>query len=105
MSTKVKESPEVIRTRKKLKKMIAEQNKHITPQALHKIRESILLRIQHDQGQRINLKGKTFTVFDNNQHSESPHNKYIQRLLSHLKKDLKQETRPLKSMMGRIIGS
>ncbi len=100
---KAKESAQVTKARKKLLQQMGEENKHITAQALDQIRKSMHYWIARHAGERVNLKTKEITIFDENRHSASPQNRFILNLQHHL-----QGIPPKKSakkLKGRIKSS
>src|SRR5262249_44866292 len=100
---KAKESAQISKARRKLLQQMAEENKHITTQALEQIRKSMHYWIARHSGERINLKAKEITIFDENRHSAQPQNRFILDLLQHLQGlPTKRSARKLK---GRIKSS
>jgi hypothetical protein len=97
---KAKESAQILKARKKLLQQIADENKHVTAQALDKIRKSIHHWISRHADDRINLKSKEITLFDENRHSAKPQNRFILNLLQNLKDTSKQKS---KKLTGRIV--
>jgi len=89
MPSKASDSPQVERARKKLRKQFEKENQKIHPETLSMIRKQIESWLSKNSKNRINLKEKTITLFDANQHSESPHNIYVLNLLDTLKKGQK----------------
>lgn len=98
---KAKESAQVLKARKKLMQQMAEENEHITAQALDKIRKSIHYWIARHAGERIDLKSKEITLFDENRHSVGPQNKYILNLLQSLQSGRKTKRSSTK-LIGRV---
>ena len=87
MSTKTKESIQVKRARKKLQKQLQEEEKMVTPQALRKMSESIHLWLSRHSEERIPLKDKNITLFDENQHSAKIRSRFVTSLLKELGRD------------------
>jgi Holliday junction resolvase-like predicted endonuclease len=100
MVTKAKESPLIIKARKKLKQNINAENKQITPQALEKIRKTIHHWISRHGSERVTLKSKV-TVFDENQHSAKPQNRFVMHLLKNLESPMPKKSGS-KNLAGRI---
>lgn len=101
MITKAKESPQVTRARKKLKKQFQEQSRLINAQALKEMDEGIRLWLERHSSERIKLQNKTITIFDENQHPEKIHSKFIHKLLGQLQQEsAKKSTR--KTLHGRV---
>lgn len=103
MAIKAKESPQVLKARRKLKKQMAEENKRITANALREMAKNIAHWLARHQKERIPLKDKTITLFDSNRHSARTQSKFINHLLQGLKQD-KEQTEP-KPLGGRITQS
>lgn len=101
MRVKAKESPQVLKMRRKLKKQMVEEHRHVTPKALKETRRIMENWIARHQGERIDLKNKTIAVFDENLHSAKTHSKYVLHLLSTLK-HAKPKTKSTKDLSGRI---
>lgn len=99
---KAKESAQVLKARKKLLQQMADENKHVTAQALDKIRKSIHYWIARHASERVSLKSKEITLFDENRHSAKPQNKFILNLLQNLKDSPQQKS---KKLAGRISQS
>jgi hypothetical protein len=96
MQIKAKESSQVAKARKKLEGQMAIENKLITTQALGNIRKSMHNWIARHHDERISLKEKTVTLFDENEHPAKPQNKFILSLLKNIS---------TKSKKGRKIQS
>jgi hypothetical protein len=102
MNVKAKDSPQVQKAHKKLKKQLAAEEKLITSTALDKMDEFINRWIARNAKERIQLKRNSVTLFDENKHSAKNQNRYIYRIIHHLKTDLaKKES--LKPYKGRIL--
>lgn len=88
MAVKAKESAQVQKARRKLKKQLGGENKRVNKKALEQIRETMKRWIRRHDGERINLMNKTFTLFDENKHTERSHDRHIQALMQRLQKGL-----------------
>lgn len=80
MTTKAKESPRVKRMRQKLKRQIAQEHKKMTNQALDQMSAAIKQLIRRHEGERVRLKDKAITLFDENRHSAKEKSKAILKL-------------------------
>lgn len=100
MLIKSQESVQIRRARRKLKKQLQEEEKKITPEALQKVSESIYLWLSRHSEERIALKDKNITLFDENQHSAKIKSKFIDSLLKDLQRKSESENRLLQ---GRKI--
>lgn len=101
MKEKAKESAHVRKTREKLKQRLEATEKKITPEALRDTSQAIQKWIARHSKDRINLKDKTITLFDENKHSASPHNKIVTSLLKQLQSEATKE-KEVKNLSGRI---
>lgn len=101
MVTRAKESRQVQKARRKLKHQIAEENKHMTPKALQKMRRVIEYWISRHYQDRVTLKNKEISVFDENKHPAKIHSKFITNLMKNIKQ-LAPEQVPLGPLTGRI---
>jgi hypothetical protein len=101
MSAKAKESAQVKKARKKLKQQLDTEHKRITKEALDKMTESIQRWISRHANERLPLKDKSFTLFDENQHSARTKSKFIQHLLGDLKNQMRK-SESLQTLEGRI---
>ncbi len=84
---KAKESNQVKKARQKLKKQINEEHKKINPQSIQKMSESIKNWISRHASERVNLKDKSFSVFDENQHSAKVKSHFIRKLNNQLREE------------------
>jgi len=87
-----KESPQVQRARKKLEEEFNNQEKQINPDALNKMRRVIQQWINRHAPERVKLEDKTFSLFDENKHSEVAHNSYVIHKLAALRKQGNKST-------------
>lgn len=100
MAAKAKESAKILKARKKLKQQMAEENKHITSQSLEKMSKAIQHWISRHSRERIDLKNKEITFFDENTHSAQPQSRFVYNLLKTLKQQAAMP--PPKPLGGRI---
>lgn len=82
--TKAKESKQVEKARRKLKMQIEEEHKLITEAALREVSKDIKNWISRHAQERIVLKQKEISLFDENQHSAKVHSRYVKHLLQDL---------------------
>ena len=101
MSTKAKESLQIRRARKKIKQQLDESEKQTNEEALHKMSKIIQRQLARRSVDRIDLRTKTITLFDENQHPAKTESKFINRLMSQLKQKYHKEA-SLKPLEGRI---
>lgn len=101
MATKAKESRQILKARKKLKNQIAEESKFINANSLEKIRKTIHYWLSRHSNERVNLKSKAITLFDENRHSAKPQNKFILSMLKNLKTGPSAK-KTTKTLTGRI---
>jgi|EndMetStandDraft_5_1072996.scaffolds.fasta_scaffold533107_1 hypothetical protein len=97
-TAKAKESPQVIKARRKLEKQIANEHKRINDQALEKMAKMIENWLTRHKEERIPLKDKTIEQFDKNKHPAGIKSKFILEMLN----QLKQEGTHTKPLDGRI---
>lgn len=100
MSDKAKESAQVQKARKKIKDQLADAEKRINPEALHEMARIIQLQLSRRSSERINLKNKTVTLFDENQHSAKTESKFVNRLLKQIKQKIIDPS--YKQLEGRV---
>lgn len=103
MKVKAKESPEILRARAKLKQHMTLENKKVNAKALQKMSKLIQHWISRHESDRVNLKGKSVKIFDENIHPAKTKSKYINHLLKNLNKPSSKPT--TKSPLGgRVSG-
>lgn len=95
-SVKAKESAQVNKARKKIKRQLEAGEKRINPESLKVMREIIEKQIARHQLERVDLKERLVTLFDENKHPVQTKSRFILRLLGELKKGSK------KDLEGRI---
>ena len=93
MQVKAKESSKIVKARKKLEGQMAVENKLITTQALGNIRKSMHDWIARHHGERVSLKKKSITLFDENEHPARPQNKFILNLLKNISSKAKKSSK------------
>ncbi len=98
MKVKAKESPHVLKARQKLKQQIENEGKQLTGHALEKIRKTMRHWIERHAPERVDLKAKLVTLFDENRHSAKVENRFILKKL----KDLKSRPSSKLTLTGRI---
>lgn len=99
MASKARESKQVEKVRNKLKEQMSIADKQVTQEALLKARHEIEAWINRHSSERLNLKDKSFRLFDENKHPAKAKSSYVKHLLQFLKA---HEGEPKKSLMGRI---
>lgn len=100
MSTKAKESKQVERVREKLKKQLSIADKKVTQAALEKTRSDIAAWIQRHASERLTLKSKSLSLFDENKHPALSKSPYVKHLAHFLK--TATSSKKGKSLKGRI---
>lgn len=85
MKQKEKESPQIKRYRRKLKEQIEHEHEIMNESALKKVKQTIIQRLSRNTSGRISLEDKTFTVFDENQHPEPVHSKFVNDLFNQIR--------------------
>lgn len=101
MIVKAKESRQVQKARLKLRNQLLEEHKLFTENALRKVSEDIKNWISRHAKDRIKLKEKEISLFDENKHSAKTHSRYVQNLLeelSHSSSTLHAEN----TLLGRV---
>jgi len=101
MATSAKESKKVRKVRKKLEQLLEEEHRAFTPERLAKVSENIHKWINRHDNERIDIKSKTFRLFDQNLHSAPTQSRYVNELMEQIKKDYSIED-SLQSLRGRI---
>lgn len=103
MVAKAKESKQVEKARKKLKMQLQEENKLVTEAALKRVSHDIKIWISRHAQDRVQLKQKEISLFDENQHSEKIHSKFVKHLLKELASPPMQK--PENNLEGRVSES
>src|SRR5688500_2103648 len=103
MGIRANESRAVQKVRRKLEKIITEENKAITPDSLKEMSHTIQKWITRHQGQRINLQEKTFTLFNENTSPAKVKSKFVGQLLKQIENDFSKyrETSTLKEKITK----
>lgn len=91
-STKTKESAQVQKFRRKLQKQLEKEHAKMSDAALKKVKETLLIKLSLQRDSRINLRDKTFSLFDENRHSAPIESDFIQNLFSELRKPAKKDS-------------
>ena len=81
---KAKDSKQVERARKKLRKQIKEEHKLINSQALKNVGNDIKKWLSTNSKERLKLKDKRIELFDENKHSEKVRSRFVKDLLNKL---------------------
>lgn len=85
MKTKNIPSPQIEKTRQKLKKILDSEHKKFSTKALRNIAQQLRASLVKQHPEWASLKNRNVALFDENRHSAAPQNKKIVRLLK--KKD------------------
>lgn len=101
MATKAKESKKVEKARNKLRLQIQDEYKCVTEAALHKVSQDIKDWISRHAQDRLQLKQKEITLFDENQHPAKVHSRYVKHLLHDLARPIPPKTE--NNLEGRIF--
>lgn len=88
MAVKARESQQIQRLRRKIKEQIHDEHKQINQKALEQMRKAMKRWIGRHSEERISLLNKTITLFDENKHTERPHDKQISALMKQIQKGL-----------------
>lgn len=101
MAIKAKESPQIQKARKKIKQQLAAADKRVNTEALKEMSLLIQRQLARHTAQRINLKSKVVTLFDENKHPAKTESKFVHRLLKQLK-HTPTKSKQKKELEGRI---
>jgi hypothetical protein len=99
MGTKAKESPQILRARKKIAQQLIASEKQINPESLNRMRQLIEKQLERNSSERISLKKRQIVLFDENQHPAAQ-SKYVENILSEIQ-GRKPRTKKSK-LLGRI---
>lgn len=102
MATKAKESKKVQKVRKKLEKVLNEEHAHFNSETLREVRNTIHKWIARHEPERISIENKTFTLFDENQHSSKTKSNYVNHLLHALEHEVEVEEEQRNRLLGRV---
>lgn len=95
------ESRQVRKVRQKLEKVLQEEHTHFNTKELGEVKHSIYQWIARHEPERVSIKNKSFSLFDENKHSSSPESQYVRSLLEDLKKGFNKKSRRFK-LAGRV---
>lgn len=84
MAVKAKESPQVQKARRKIKRQLKAAERKMNPETLKAMSQLIKQQLARHQSERINLRKREFTIFDENQHPAKTESKFIMKLLHDL---------------------
>jgi hypothetical protein len=101
MKVKAKESPSIQRVRRKIKQQMSTENRKINETALKKMKILIQKWIERHSHERIPLREKFFTLFDENQNSAKIQNQFVIHLFHKLKQKKPSQKAP-RHLEGRI---
>lgn len=102
MTIKAKDSRQVEKVRKKLEKVLQEEQSHFNNETLNEMRNSIHKWLNRHEPERESTEEKTFTLFDENKHSSEIKSKFVLNLLQELKTETDKEKEKLGSLAGRV---
>jgi len=100
MSIKAKESTQIDKARKKIKKKLAAADRRLNPAAIKAMSQLIEQQLARRKGERISLENRQITLFDENRHSAKSESKFVSRLLQQLKKQV--PTKSANKLGGRV---
>lgn len=95
------ESRQVQRARAKLAKIMDEEQEHYNKQELAKARKMIQAWIDRHSDDRVDLKEKSFQLFDQNKHPAKTTSRFVLALRSQLTQEVSEEEPA--SLKGRIV--
>lgn len=100
MGPKAEESRQIKKARKKLEKQLAKENELINEKAIQQMKKAIQIWINRHQDERVELQER-LDLFDENRHSAKSESKFVNHLMSQLKKEA-IKTKAYKPLIGRI---
>ncbi len=101
MGSETKESYQIQKARKKLIKQMEKEKELINDRAISQMKRAIQIRFSRHQGERIELKDRPITQFDENTNPAKTKSKFVTDMISSLKQE-KEETPTSKTLAGRI---
>ena len=87
MPSTAKESKKIAKVRNKLKKVMAEEKRCYTQEALTEMTQTIKKWISRHEDERISIKDKTFRLFNENENPAETESQYVRNLLRTLSHD------------------
>lgn len=84
MKIKAEESPQIKKARQKILRQIEAAEKRINPEALDRMSLLIKRQLTRHSPERISLKSKSITLFDENRHSAQTESRFIKRLMQQI---------------------
>lgn len=94
---RAKESSQVRRARRKLRKRMKEEEENITPATLLKVMASIQRWLERHSSERISLKDRNIAKFEDDGKTAA-----FSESVKQLKKQLLEKTHPPHSLVGRV---
>lgn len=85
MVSKAKESKEIQKFRKKLKKQISAQKKQLNQEALIHVKQVMTKWIARHSDERVEMRKRRIVVFDENQHPAEITSPFVHELLNEIK--------------------
>jgi hypothetical protein len=89
---KAKESRQIQKARQKIKKQLAAAEKRVNPDALSSMSRLIQRQIARHSSERIDLKNRQITLFDENQHPAKTESRFISTLMNQIKQERLSES-------------
>jgi len=100
MGTKAIESKQVQKARQKLKFQMEKERIRVTDEALKRGSEEIKNWITRHSQERIKLKEKDISFFDENRHPAKVHSRYVKHLLEEVSKPVPPKVE--RNLSGRV---
>ncbi|MEX1012679.1 MAG: hypothetical protein WDZ27_03200 [Waddliaceae bacterium] len=101
MAKNAKESKAIQKARQKLKKQFDEENRLINEKALSRMRQAIEIYIKRHADERISLKSKEISLFDENKHPAKVKSQYVLHLIHDLKHEIEEGRELNKRVKGK----
>lgn len=95
------ESRQVKKVREKLEKVLQEEHSHFNKEELNEVKHTIYQWIARHEPERVSIKNKSFTLFDENQHSSPLQSHYVQSLMEDIKEGFAKKAGKTK-LAGRV---
>lgn len=92
---KAKESAQIHKARQKIQEQLIAAEKRTSPQALENMAKIIEKQLARRKPERITLKGRQITLFDENQHPAKTESKFVLKLLNQIKHETFVKKAPL----------
>ncbi|MCB1112598.1 MAG: hypothetical protein H7A37_07825 [Chlamydiales bacterium] len=103
MGGSAKESHKIAKVRKKLEKVLKEEQKKINPESLKEMSKSIQSWLNRHEEERVDIKTKSFTHFSGDLEPAQTKSRYVQQLLDRIKNESEYEEEVIQKVLrGRI---